>query len=207
MDLEQAAQEFMRMALKPGGLKSSRAFAFYTAQILPAMLREIRRREFDQAVAEELAQEMTLRLYRALEQGQYRGDSNAIVYLRTIKNSVLADHVRMVTAESRGGGGIEVNMDEPLLAELPEQVAGGLSSLRLCMLRALAEFSRDKPEQADWVERYLEGYTACELAVEFGISGAERPPCSTLQEQNARDRTRRFLKTAREYTAECRGLI
>jgi RNA polymerase sigma factor (sigma-70 family) len=154
------------------------------------------------------AQELVTDVWMKFMNSRFDGQTRAVVWLWTVAGSVLLDWVRRQKTEKRGralNGAVEVSgLDEVAWGMAMDQfdleTEQSQPWVKLCVDRAMLQFSKDDPRRAHVLWLWYQGWSAKELAVEYGA----KPPPTQNQETAARNRVLEATRKAKDYLAHCK---
>lgn len=188
---ERAVSEWIRQVAGGGRIGAQALSALYRSYRQP-MLGFLLRKRLPLAAAEDVLQDVFLKLTRSAHQCQHQGTASA--WLWRIVAHAATDYFR--------GRSREVDLDEEaqekLQTELPGPEPGAASNaIDLCVARALQRFAREHPERADALRlAHIEQWSGAQVAAFL-----DRTPGAT----------REFLRQCRRifqaFVAPCRELL
>lgn len=154
------------------------------------------------------AQELVTDVWMKFMNSRFDGQTRAVVWLWTVAGSVLLDWVRRQKTEKRGrapNGAVEVSgLDEVAwdmaMDQFDLETEQSQPWVKLCVDRAMLQFSKDDPRRAHVLWLWYQGWSAKELAVEYGA----KPPPTQNQETAARNRVLEATRKAKDYLAHCK---
>ncbi len=169
-----------------------KAIIMLDQELGPRMTRYFIRHKVHVDDAEELVWNVWLKLDQSISGGKFRNETRPVIYMWTIARNEYFDYHRRA-----GGATFQGGLDEPELEGLLASMGKGSIHrpgwLKLCVERALAEMEGDYPMDADILQRWVEGWSAEEIATFLGISNGA-----------ARDRTYRVRMRAEGYLQHCK---
>lgn len=164
-------------AIRDAGAGSDRAAATFVERYRPAVVRFARRRGLDAAAAEDVAQEVFLRIFdaRLLERAdRARGRFRSLVL--AVTRHVLGHHFERERALKRGGGKKTLALEPELEAALASDARDDEFDrewLTSMLGRALARLARENPlYEACFRASAIEGKSRRDIAAEHGKSEA-----------------------------------
>lgn len=154
------------------------------------------------------AQELVTDVWMKFMNSRFEGETRAVVWLWVVANSVLLDWVRAQKAEKRGralNGAVEVSgLDDVAwdmaVNQFDIETEQSQPWVKLCVDRAMLQLSQDDPRRAHVLWLWYQGWSAQELAVEYGA----KPPPTKQQEAAARNRVLEATRKAKDYFSHCK---
>lgn len=201
MNEEEAAEQALEL-LRAG--KVQPAAELLNRYLHTRMLRYLQRHRVPLDDAQELVTDVWMKFMNS----RFEGETRAVVWLWTVASSVLLDWVRAQKAEKRGralSGAVEVSgLDDVAwdmaVNQFDIETEQSQPWVKLCVDRAMLQLSQDDPRRAHVLWLWYQGWSAQELAVEYGA----KPPPNKQQETAARNRVLEATRKAKTYFSHCK---